>query len=348
MIIDGKIRGGLWTLGQCENLGITYAAGIFTLTGADGTTLSATNPGYACVPSTTAGQSVVLPITEDNAWTDGTQAGHTFLVDMFCGISDADWGNAMPWFLYLINTDNTASGLVMGWSRNPKATTTTSHANINFTDALGTQSQNNIIVNKAHVAGWGDAPYPCICIGSFTMIYDKAGHDTWEVQTLTQADGIGKFQEGVEFTFPASQNGNYTSYYWNSDATSDVPTYATAANIVSKYTISRDGVVAYTLDTTNAGNCTQDAGAGAVVVLFYPPYAQTSMYQSASAYMPLGEFSGTINNVVVSGNALFVATNAYFRIRFTAGNVAWAYIQEDNWGDNAADDVSFSVRYKAF
>ena len=86
----------------------TLAAGVLTVAAVGVTKVRFPKQG-------TYGEFVVLDLTgKSYTFTDGTVAGHSFLVDMFMGISDVAWANSMPWFDYLCNINNTAANVVMG------------------------------------------------------------------------------------------------------------------------------------------------------------------------------------------------------------------------------------------
>jgi len=51
--------------------------------------------------------------------------------------------------------------------------------------------------------------------------------DDWTVQTLSNSDGIGQFQEGVQFAMPAGQFGNASGKYFQNNGGS-APAFTTS------------------------------------------------------------------------------------------------------------------------
>lgn len=239
-----------------------------------GTTLTLTVVGtliLAFPRQGTLGDKVSLDLT-GMSWTFNPAA---FPDSMTCGITDAvNWGNAMPWYDYLVNIDNTAGGVLYGTSRNPTLKAMPAHASINFSDQLssGAQVQTSFVLGAVHNATHdGQAVHR---IGSHTQTYSYGGVGAreWVIGALTVNDGYGKFQEGVTFTFPAGQCSAAAGKY----CVGNGPTWATSSAL---YMLSPTGRMTAMYDFTGA--CTNGTdGNRFVVVLPYVPW----------------DFSGTTKN----------------------------------------------------
>lgn len=260
----------------------------------------------------------------------------TYPDSALCGITEANWGSAMPWFVYLVNTNNTAAGVYACITRNPKMSVTPAAAEINDTNAVSA-SQVQTTINSFTTHDNSTAAVPCICIGSLTMTYATATKK-WTPGTLAVTDGFGKFQEGVQFTMPLGQNGAATGSYLNSDG-GQVPTWA--GTITYVYRINRNGAASIDYSTFSAGNCSIAGGAGADPVNLYLPYATTADSGSTTITMVA---KATINGsaalaYITTGNSL-----AYGPLAYGTGLAA---LTEDKFV-NSADDLAFKFSYQAF
>jgi len=191
-----------------------------------------------------------------------------------CGITESvDWGNAMPWFDYLVNVDNTAANVQLGTSRDPRATQTPASANIHYNNAVSsTENQSNFMLACANTVS--GAEKPCICIGSHRMTYASSDKD-WTPQSIVSSDGFRRFQEGVVFTFPKGQNGATASKYFSEAGST---TSLDFADTVIKYTINRDGRfwTRYSGGTRGA-----NSDASNIDLYIHLPYAVSSNYGGA-------------------------------------------------------------------
>lgn len=262
-------------------------------------------------------------------------------VNMQCGISDAAWGTShatgMPWFDHLINVDDDPANVKLGLSRNPKMTTLPTHTYLNFSDALGTQNQIDVIINDTDDAGY--TTQPTVLIGSHRQYYTAGATDLWTVGAIGFDDGFGKFQEGVKFTYPAGQNGSSASYYWYTDGSEDFGKFNDPASIKAVYWIRMDGTVNYVLDTSGAGAVTPDGGAGSVAFGFRPPYSHGSGGEiTATGRIVCNAVSGTITRA--SGTS---GLNLHYVNASTAD-----YAYENTFLIHADDDLYLSLTYQAF
>lgn len=305
----------------------TLAAGVLTVAAVGVTKVRFPKQG-------TYGDFVTLDLTgKSYTFTDGTVVGHSFPVDMFMGISDLDWGSAMPWYDYLCNIDNTAANVVMGMSRNWKLSEMPAHAACDFFDGLasGGEAQGNMAVWVNHAAGTGGQP--CVRIGSHTMIYDKAGHDTWEVQTLTAKHGFGKFQFGDNFTFPLGQNGCDVGKNYTDSGGSTALAFTT---YVSEYQPNEDGSISYQVFDDN-----QTSAGDAQTLYFKAPYASANYGNGTYVY---GGCKGYVGSNARQG---------FCRQRLNGDlNIAcWDDVNGDWQGDDfsgATDMLYFGITYPVF
>ena len=209
------------TPGFMSNLGITLSAGVLTITDAQGDALSTSNPGYITVPSTTAGQFVILKVTSPYSFTDDT--GLSDLTNFGFGITEAaDWAQDVPFFLYVINKGNTdldgANGSsVFALARTPTMATSPSSANnIGDTDAISVTDDKTSILIMASVTEANYTSLPAQLAGGIRMQWSTTTDD-WTVQTLGNKDGLGLTQIDrlldTPWTMPTEQNGASASTY---------------------------------------------------------------------------------------------------------------------------------------
>lgn len=273
---------------------------------------------------------------------DLTGKSYSFDTDSYpanagCGITTTvDWANAMPWFVYLGNEDDTAANVFAFNTRDPRMTVTPAAGLINDTDAIGAtaQSQNHINSWKADDAGI--AAKPCICIGSHTMTWETDAApvaDVWELVALTTADGFGMFQEGVQFTMPNGQNG--CAEAGNTYDGAGVATNLEFGANSTTYTLDRDGVMSFWSYHANAGT----NGGDAANFYQYLPYVPetTSQFYIGTAYW-------LANTVKTFGLGFATASAAYIYFY----NYASGALLEVNDFANAGDDIYITVRAKVF
>lgn len=188
--------------GHCENIGIAYSAGTFTVRGSNAS-LSASNPGYIVLQSkATPGNLVKYTITANQTFTDGS-AGTTDN-QRFGLTTGVNASVDIPFYLYAVGNDaeNTINFMI---GRVPHHIVSPAAAKIGKTGAVVNVSQSDMFsLSNITVADYDGNP--CICIGSFRMQFTGAT-DSWTVQTLTNFDGIGEFQESTQFFQARGQFG---------------------------------------------------------------------------------------------------------------------------------------------
>ncbi len=333
-ITSTLINTGSLTPGWMNNLGITYAAGVFKITGADGTALSSVNPAWITVKSTASGKIVTLKATVDSSFNDDAHASSS-LTNMGWGIIETvDWANDRPFFLYVVNKGNTnidgADGSstffisdVWNLSTTPAAANSIGDLSaIPITDAQG----SILIMDTVTVADY--VSLPCQLIGAFRMRWSTATDD-WTVQALGNTDGLGESALdatfATEWTMPVGQNG------------AEAGKHFTTADGATALTFSPDNYMNYILNKN--GNfkvrgyfLTQSAnGADGTSLRVFAPYKNVSTRDS------VGPAYCTLNNIQYVGTS-FLATGMYY-IRFVANNTEIA----DNLFANTNDYLIFEI-----
>lgn len=259
-----------------ENLGITYSAGtgLFSITAADGTALSASNAGYVTIPSKASpGQQLVYRITANQTFTDDNGTS-TIIGNLFGLTTGIAYTQDAPFFIYAVSND-AATAVNFMISRIPHVTVAPAAANIGKTGSAVADTQGSFFALGNPTVGDYDGN-PCICIGAFRM--RMSASDDWTVQTLTngstgseanvQADGIGCFHEGTKFFISAGQFGAATGSFFAANG-GTAPIWSTQGG---DYTISRSGVIEFHF----AAATNSTAGVGAVQARLQLPYQTLS------------------------------------------------------------------------
>jgi hypothetical protein len=192
--------------GYVENIGIAYSAGTFTVQGANGTALSATNPGYVNLQSKTAGRQIKVAVTANQTFTDG--AAGTTDNQRFGLTSGVNASVDIPFFLYAIvnDSENTIAFMV---GRVPHHIVAPATTKIGQSGSVVNTGQADLFSLASITVGDYDGN-PCLCIGSFRMRFTGATN-SWTVQTIDMSDGIGQFNESTSFSFPRGQYGAATN-----------------------------------------------------------------------------------------------------------------------------------------
>jgi hypothetical protein len=196
--------------GYTENIGITYSAGTFTVRAGDGNALSSTNPGYVNIQSkVTPGKQIKIAITANQTFTDGAAGGTD---NMRWGLSTGVNASVdMPFFLYAV-VDDTDTSIAFMFSRIPHAFISPISTRIGKSGAVVNVGQGDFF-SLANITVTSYDANPCLCIGSFRMQFVGAT-DSWTVQTITNQDGVGMFQDGIGFLFPRGQFGAAAGKYY--------------------------------------------------------------------------------------------------------------------------------------
>src|SRR5690606_14645121 len=120
--------------------------------------------------------------------------------------------------------NDTSTAVSFMISRTPGMLTSPNSSNIGKTgSAVADNSFSFFALGNPTVTDYDSNP--CVMIGSFRMRLTTSGGD-WTVQTLSNSDGIGRFQQGTLFTLPfgvlgAAANTHFldnggTAPVWNS------------------------------------------------------------------------------------------------------------------------------------
>lgn len=241
---------GSATLGA-TNLGVSLSAGTFTVRGATAA-LSASNVAYVTVQSKTAGNVVTIPITANQTFIDDVGAS-TIIGNLFGMTTGVTVTKQIPFFIYAVlnDSENAISFMI---SRVPHCSVSPASGKIGKTGSAVASTQGSFFaLGNPTVTDYDGNP--CVLIGSFRMTMSNL--NDWTVITLTNQDGVGKFQEGIQFDVPRGQFGAASAkHFANNGGTA--PDDADGGYV---YFIEKDGLVtgffSYpALDTAGAGAVT--------------------------------------------------------------------------------------------
>ena len=357
-IFAATITAGATTPGWMNNLGLDYdtiVADTLVISDSGGVVLSGTNRGYVTVPSTTAGQLVVLEVSAGGSFID--DGGASDLTNLGWGITEtAHLAEDRPFFLYVVNRANSDINGADGnsaffISANPCLRTTPAAANdIGDTSAIPVNDTQDVILIMDAVTVANYVSLPCQLIGAFRMQWSTTTDD-WTVQALSNRDGLGSSALDATFstvwTMPVNQMGAIQQagpkdtylIVAGGDNTTDVPVWATTSYGDYTYTLKANGDVHIIFSTTNEGNCTNGDVAGQLKLSL--PYAAHAE-QIAYAYTPTGNYQvGGAGFVLLNGVVLAAATELSI---YTAAMGA----VNANAFSNTADDIAINFTYKAF
>lgn len=323
------------------NLGIAYSAGTFTVQGATAA-LSASNPAYVTFQDpSTPGLLKTITVTANQTFTDGTGNLDTWQ----CGVpptntadgsASSDWAQDMPFFLYAVL--GTANDVAFMIARNPCASTSPAAANISKTGTILNVDQTDMFsLLGGTIANY--ASRPCVCLGSFRMRnVVTGGNIRYTVQSLSVNDGIGKFQEGIAFTFPAGVNNNYPSRYF-SNGFGTLPVFGTNTFY---YSINRSGLVTISI---NLIGCTT-SGVGATSTKMALPYANFGSL-SQIGYSPSATWTnGATDTTYATFFVLGASSRDLVTLRTTG---SFTNFTNASWSNTTGgDSFELYMTYKAF
>lgn len=257
-----RMQGVYW-----ENLGITYSAGtgVFSITSADGSALSSSNPGIIVMPNKGAfGASLKYTVTANQSFIDDNGASE-IIGNLFGLTTGVAFAQDVPFFIYAV-TNDALDTIAFMISRIPNRTSSPAAANIGMPSSAVADIQSSFFsIDNVTAADYESNP--CICIGSFRMRMSAA--DDWTVQTLAANDGIGQFQENQSFTLALGSFGAATGTYILANG-GTAPVFTT--NFL-QYTLNRQGIVLlnYFLDGDGGAD-----GAGVVITRMVVPFISAS------------------------------------------------------------------------
>lgn len=287
-----------------QNIGISYSAGVFTVLGANGLALSATNPGYVTLNSANIpGQLVTIKITanqsfQDNAGTS-TIVGNSFGVSMVVGSA---YNSDMPFYLYAVGNSaqlgagNIETAISFMFSRYPNSQISPVAGKIATSGSAIANSQGSFYAMSGTAANYASSA--ALSIGSFRM-QSTVNVADWTVQTLIAQDGIGEFQEYKRFNIPLGAFGaGPNSFFAANGGTAPI---FTANN--NYYFLDRFNQCIVLIDN---GMCTS-AGLGAVILTFKAPFVSTGV--NAGPLFTVDSIAAAYTGIVI-GAAGF--TNDYY------------------------------------
>jgi len=331
-------------IGWVNNLGIILSTGSFFIKQADHNNLASTEGSQASIafPHTTAGQAILLDITANATFID--DAGSSDIVGEEFGVTTGiAWDEDRPFYIYAVNSDNTASGVAFAISPNPAAVKSPATTNIGWhANPAATPSDNNFFfLTATDVSATHDAK-PCVRIGGIRMKMSTS--DDWTIQTLDEAKGDGIRSDpfvGRDFLAVEGQMGakNILDFLTLSGA-GIVPRWATPANIEYVFSLGLDGRCNLAFNTSSAGSVTNGSGGTANLGLALPYVSRSTARQESvvgrySANASSGGDGGLIGQVIAGTSDLD------FR------DVAYAVIQNNDFSD-VNDELTFMFSYQAF
>lgn len=296
-----RLRGG-----YSENIGIVYSSPTFTVQAANGTSLSTTNPGYINLQSTTPGQQIKIAVTANQTFTDG--AAGTTDNQRFGLTTGRDAAVNIPFFIYAVLNDS-QNAINFMISRTPNNFRSPAVASIGKTGAVVNVGGGDFFsLGDVTVADYDQNP--CLCIGSFRMQFVGAT-DSWTMVALSEGqDGIGKFQEGIQFGVPLGHFGAAAGK-WFLDNGGTAPHDSSGGY---DYFIQTCGFVRSHLSFPSVTT----AGVGAVVAKLATPFA------SANGAINSHGFLVTTNTLPFSGDQTGGQTNTNtFRFYQVPGTAAF-------------------------
>jgi hypothetical protein len=227
-----------------------------------GASPSVTQPVFVEIPNNDSGSGSRFQITS----TANMDIDISEVTGSFGTTAGTAWDNDMPFYVYLINSNGSASGLRLAISRNPVLSRTPSTNDLAYEGNASTNdNENTVFYSSSSNENSTVADKPMIRIGGVRMT--KNSSNVWTISTFNWENGSGLRDDpflGQKFTMPEDQNGAENGTHLNS-STSSTPTWATPANILYEYTVNPDtGDINIVYTTGAAGNCTNGTDAGSI------------------------------------------------------------------------------------
>lgn len=323
------------TNGFVNNVGCTLSSGRFKITAADGTVFSATNPGTVGITSTTSGKIVSISLTSDAYYFDDDSATSSDIVGNEFGLtSGVAFGDQRPFFIYAVNSDNTAAGIQFAISPDPTRRVTPSSSNdlgYKGVPAATPEDTNFFFLTSTDIRS-SHTSKPCICIG--TVLMTMSSSDDWTVATLDSTVGIGNFVNLTsEFDMSTGQNGAAAvKMFYDNGGTA--PSFTSN---YKRYRLRMDGIVEYNFAFQSGTN-----GAGAVQCRLALPYK--ALNPSAEG---LWHGCGLINNSGATQNSCIIRVQEQQKYCYFLPTGGVTALNNSNFG--AVDNNVFgSITYPAF
>lgn len=250
-----------------QNLKLKYSSATLKIVGEDDADLSSTNVGYLKM---NFGQTVKkFTITSSPSFVDGASGN---MVDQEFGITKTrDWGYDRLQYIYA--TYNSSDTLYFFTSPDPtKTTTPTTAAEIGYHSNPSTNNADtDIFVWTATNVTVTLQSRPCVLLGSYRHTWNGTTY-YWNVTTLGNSDGIGRFNVGTRLRTPLGQMGAASGKHFK-DNGGTAATYTGASELY--YCMDPSGWALGIFHFTNSVGGT--AGSGAVAVQLSTPYKNLGM-----------------------------------------------------------------------
>lgn len=264
--------------------------------GDDGNDLSDSNPAFINMRSTTPGKWFTGMLTSTKYFDYQGASDSDIIGEEFGTTAGVAWSEGRPFAAYVVNKDDSDSGIEIAISPNPNAKLSpTGSAYISYWDNPSTiPSDNNFFFLTGSNVGTSHALKPSTLIGSFRMI--KTLNDDWAVNSLDDGDGVMNFYNFGKriLTMPTGQMGAASGkYFFNNGGTA--PTY-TGTNIY-QFTLSLEGFcnIRVYLENTVGGT----AGSGAQNLALSLPYKNNYGVRWRGGYGSVFE-SGEFDSLVMA------------------------------------------------
>lgn len=313
-----------WTQGingSFRNLSFTHSAGTLTVAGADGTALSATNPGYILMPSNaTASRMALHTLTSNVTLTVSDMTGNIFNMT-----ASTAYSNVFPVYFGFM-ADGSDENLVLVVSVLPNVTVSPSTStDIGDPSAANADEQFSVFAaSDITEADYTDKQICYIGGGSAT----KNASDVYTFAAINnEYEGTGKFNDVRIFTFANGLFGAGT----NSPIKDNGGTAPVFSTTEKRYRIMRDGTIRFAWNFDGDGGTD---GSGAVVSLIALPF---STYETSITRLPMQSgfgFTASISATEIM-NTIFTAvddagiqgvyngTNSFVNSSFGNGNRRW-------------------------
>lgn len=309
-----------------SNLGIDYngGTGVFTVTSADGTALSATNPAYVTMQSKSdAGKLITIKVTANQDFIDDVGASEIInnLFGLDTGIA---YGNSIPFYIYAVTNDS-ENAIAFMLSRIPHRTISPLLANIGDPSSSVADTQGSFW-SLEDITETEFDENPCLLVGSFRM--QMSASDDWTLLTLDESDGIGQFQEKKGFTMPTGVFGSASGTFWQANAGTE-PTFNTGG---ISYVMGLDGIVDFECDLGNVNNVTS----GSQTLSLTLPYISLTGGDGMIGHYVTGA-TRRVTMGTVNGGTQFITA-----IFFDGGTTPFV---NTTFGTN--DDFAITIRYRS-
>lgn len=313
------------------NLSFTHSAGTLTIAGADGTALSATNPGFVVLASNaTAGQMVQHKITANQTLTVSDMTGNTFGTT-----ASTAWGDNMPLYLGFV-ADASDANLEPIVCRIPNLVVTSSSSS-----HLGDPSSatSDVQIGSFFFNDVTEANYTSKNVGMIgSLKATKNASDEWTLTALGVTDGAGKFNESTRFVMAQGQNGA-SANTWMKPNGGTAPVWANESYF---YFIGKDGSVQISHNSSGDGGTD---GAGAVSAILALPLQYSTPDSSRNSVY--GIHTTRTNTSVIAINTAISATGSVDNGLVFYGNTL-GLIANSNFGSGSARFLAVSANYKAY